>query len=447
MESPVILLTGVTGLLGKVVLEELFRQVDLQFAKVVVLVRPKRGQHPYTRFYEKVLPSLCFQNLQPEWQERVEVVQSELSASRCGMDDITYQRLQASVTHIIHCAGSVKFDSPILDAFNANITSGLNILQFAKDCYRSPRLTHISTAYVTPHSVGPLYETLSTLPKSATELYEDVLSGKMGEEEVLSLANLPNTYTVSKAITEHLMTERRAHVPLTIIRPSIISASRQYPFPGWIDSHAAFAGFVCAIGGGVLHVVAGNPTTILDIVPVDDVSRLIINETLRPRKRAQEATILYAVAGLNHGMYLEKAANMVIYFFHNIRQSRKPWLSYVGSRNVSFFLHEFFAQTLPLKLASLWFAVCGNAKKRRATKSLGRKLSGINAAFAYFTHNSFDFRSSEQLLEGFDSESYGKVVCYGVLKHLMVHESMKEQKFDFLDETGVGGRSLEKSMV
>ena len=138
---------------------------------------------------------------------------------------------------------------------------------------------------------------------------------------------------------------------------------------------------------------------------------------------------------------------MIVDFFHDIGRSRKPWLSYVGSRNASFFFYEFLAQTLPLKMASLWFSVCGDAKKSRAMEALRNKLCDINAAFAYFTHNSFDFRPSERLLDGFDPVIYGKVVCYGALQHLMAHESIKERKFDFLDETGVSGRPLAKSML
>jgi thioester reductase-like protein len=50
-----ILLTGVTGFLGKVVLQELFRRRDdFEFDKIIVLIRSKQDQHVCTRFREDV---------------------------------------------------------------------------------------------------------------------------------------------------------------------------------------------------------------------------------------------------------------------------------------------------------------------------------------------------------------------------------------------------------
>jgi hypothetical protein len=69
---------------------------------------------------------------------------------------------------------------------------------------------------------------------------------------------------------------------ITIVRPSIISVSTSFPFHGWIDSHTAFAGFVAAFGSGIgiLHVIDGDPKARGDIVLVDDVTKMLIDETL-----------------------------------------------------------------------------------------------------------------------------------------------------------------------
>lgn len=443
----VILLTGVTGFLGKVVLEELFRrQETLQFQKVVLLIRPKKGRHHHARFYEDIRPSLCFSQLPIEWVQQVDVVQSDLREPRCGIDDLVYQQLTASVTHIIHCAGSVKFNQPILDAATSNISSSLNVLQLAKDCHDLRRLIHTSTAYVMPHTNGPIEELLPPLPQPAAELYDGIQSTKLREKELLELTKQPNTYTLTKAIAEHLMVERKGHVALTIVRPSIISASWQFPFPGWIDSHAAFAGFVCAVGGGVMHVIAGDATTLLDIVPVDEVSRLIIDETLLPQKHETEAPIRYAVAGLNHSSYLGSTASMVVGFFKRMALGRRPSVSYIGSRNSIFRLYEFVQQVLPTKLAAAWLAIRGDREKSRSLQSLGRKLSDINSVFAYFTHNTFDFRPSVPILRGFNSYLYVQIVCYGALKHLMKHDGPRMPSVNFLEDIGVASQKSDEGV-
>ena len=41
----------------------------------------------------------------------------------------------------------------------------------------------------------------------------------------------PNTYTFTKALAEQLLLEEREHLPTAIVRPSIVGASWQEPFP------------------------------------------------------------------------------------------------------------------------------------------------------------------------------------------------------------------------
>ena len=68
-------------------------------------------------------------------------------------------------------------------------------------------------------------------------------------------------------------------VPLTLVRPSIISASRRHPEPGWIDSSAALAAFVLMMGAGHLRVVACDLDSKLDVIPCDEVSHRVIDAT------------------------------------------------------------------------------------------------------------------------------------------------------------------------
>ena len=53
----------------------------------------------------------------------------------------------------------------------------------------------------------------------------------------------PNTYTFTKAVAEQLFD--KAHgLPVTIIRPSIVVASLEYPMKGWIDNYNGPTGLV-----------------------------------------------------------------------------------------------------------------------------------------------------------------------------------------------------------
>ena len=48
---------------------------------------------------------------------------------------------------------------------------------------------------------------------------------------LLKAHNRPNTYTLTKAIAEKLFADEHEHVPVCIVRPSVITASQEEPFP------------------------------------------------------------------------------------------------------------------------------------------------------------------------------------------------------------------------
>ena len=106
-----ILLTGVTGFVGKVVLEELLRRQDeLSVGTVYVLIRKnKAGDDAETRFEREVVGSPCFAQLPQGWQQRVRAVQGDLGESGCGIENETAQALAERLSHIINCAASVDF--------------------------------------------------------------------------------------------------------------------------------------------------------------------------------------------------------------------------------------------------------------------------------------------------------------------------------------------------
>lgn len=158
-DQVVVLLTGVTGFLGKVVLEELIRREiegSLHFDRLLVLIRPARGKTPSERFKDKVVGSPCFSKLPAEWYRSVEVISGDLMEASCGINAETLSFLPGKITHIIHCAGCVAFDSSLNILLAENVTASLNILQLAQGCPNMRRLILTSTAYVTPHTKEPI---------------------------------------------------------------------------------------------------------------------------------------------------------------------------------------------------------------------------------------------------------------------------------------------------
>ena len=77
MSAPrrVVLLTGATGFVGKVVLEALLRRRDqLGIERVLALVRAQDPEHADARFRADVVSSACFSAHAPGWEKRVEAL-------------------------------------------------------------------------------------------------------------------------------------------------------------------------------------------------------------------------------------------------------------------------------------------------------------------------------------------------------------------------------------
>lgn len=446
-------LTGTTGFLGKVVLEELIRRSEeYSLQKIIVLLRPSNTLCAQDRFYSEVASSPCFSMLHPQWQEKVEVVQGDLTQPNCGLNPKTLQRLCLEVTHIINCAASVAFDLPLIDAAIANVGSALNLIDVARSCFNLQAMVTTSTSYVAAFTDSTIPAAVAPLPYAPAALYQDILDGQVDEAKILKQTRYPNTYTLTKCLAEHIYLSQK-DLPLTIVRPSIISCAWRYPCPGWIDSKAAVAGFVALMGMGYLRVVDGKNDAILDVVPVDVVASDIIREAqliscLESRWSDTSSgdtlvspncsSIVHSVAGVRRGLEINMLASTAIQHFERIHRaqdltnkSRRPCLKYLGQRTIVFHMHDIMAQRLPLCLTSLYYDLIRNPKMARKTQSLSRVLKKINTIFPYYTNRTFDFEPSVWFLDGnlsayglekedpFTPEKYAKRICEGVREHLL----------------------------
>ena len=416
------LLTGVTGFLGKVVLSELLRRrEELDLETVHVLIRPGHGTSAEQRFQRRVLSSACFSELPVGWQDHVRPVSGDLSLDSCGLQDEQRADLLHHVTHVIHCAASIDFDLPLAEAAGANITSSLNVLRLARTCERLESMLAVSTAYVTPSTrgVGTVHERLAQLPRPAASIYEDILNDKISQEDLLDETDQPNCYTLTKCLAEHLLWEQHGDVRLTIVRPSIISACWRHPFAGWIDSHAAFAGFVTMVGAGQLRAIVAEPAARMDIVPCDEVATRIIDGSVSNGASA-EPRIIHATAGIENCSRVDTCSDVITEFFARQWIARRPKVTYLGPQCLQFRLRDWFHHRLRAAMARLWYGLTGQLHLRRRVRSLMERLDYLNRVFPYFTQRTFDFHSSAPLDHAsFDATAYLRAVCRGVNHHLL----------------------------
>jgi 1-acyl-sn-glycerol-3-phosphate acyltransferase len=416
MPERAVLLTGGTGFLGKVVLEELLRRrEELALGHVYLLVRPRGGRSASERFALEVAASECLARLPAGWTRHVSVLEGTLGEPGLGLD-AAGRELVRGTTHVIHAAASVEFDLPLAEAARANIETSLNLLELAQGCPRLERMVCVSTAYVTPHTGAdvPISEALAPLPAPAAELLAAIREDRADEAAWLARSGHPNTYTLTKSIAEHLLVAGRGEVPLTIIRPSVISASRAHPFPGWIDSTAGFGAFVLLLGLGHLRAVVGDPAARLDLIPVDEVATRILDACRAEPGMRAPAEIRHAVAGPALSARVEDCWEEVQRFFTVHPVGRRPTRRYLGPRGIRFTLAHLLHHRLPIAAGSV-----RSRELRRRAKALRTRIEYLNEVFPYFTTRSFSFRSSLPLDPSFEPRAYVGTVCRGVYRHLL----------------------------
>lgn len=422
--KPVILLTGVTGFVGKVVLSEILRQLpEPNSPQIYLLIRGNdRESNVFKRYLSEVVSSPCFSKIQNNLTQGIRVVRGELSLEKCGLSGPDWDVLTKEVTHIINCAASVEFDLPLPEAARCNITSSLNVLELARLTKNLKSLVHVSTAYVTPHKADdhPVKEKLVPLPFKASEVYQQILEGKADTKALLKITGLPNTYTLTKCLSEHLLTERRGEIPLTLIRPSIVSAAWKYPFPGWIDSQAAFAGFVALIGTGYLRAVVARYATHLDVVPCDVVADRILKAAFPSLPGGGEVIIRHVVSGPSNSCQIDQCIDIIEDYFRRYPVARFPKIHHVRGNDLFLRLMSLLYHDLPLGLAALGKGLAGNQRQKRRIKRLKDQLSHLNTGFHYFTHKTFHFQSTVPLDDpSFKKEDYIEGICRGVYQNLL----------------------------
>lgn len=414
-----VLLTGVTGFIGKVVLATLLRDRErLQLQRITLLIRPRAARGASERFEREVAASPCLSAAPADFRSQVEVVAGDVSRPGLGLTDADAQRLRRQTTHIIHMAASTDFNSPLAIAAQANVRSALGVLEFAQTCSRLERLVHTSTAYVTPHRAGAIPETLEPPPFDPEATWRDIESGVADEGRLLQQSGHPNTYTFTKCLAEHLLAQRRGSVPLSLVRPSIVSAAWRFPERGWVDSRAAYTGFVALYLLGRLDVIVADPETRLDIVPVDVVAERLVVRAIQARDVFE---VSHVVAGLGRACRVRELEPNARQVKRQLPTGARQARLRLRAPGLSFALDDLVSHQLPFAVADTLLRWRGDRGGRKQLARLRRAITSLQSSFAHFSRREYDFSEGSPWpwAHGFDPFDYHAAIVEGVYRHLL----------------------------
>jgi len=448
-----LLLTGATGFLGKIILEKILRSVP-SIGEVFVLVRPRKGSSASERMHAEIIHSPVFDRLRNEIgiakftelvNQKVRALPGELTLADIGLSAEQLAALYPRLNFIIHSAAVVDFNERLDRAVELNVLGSLRLLEIAQRCKNMRGFVHVSTCYVNSNRKGWVEEKLYPLGYDPDEMLERVRSMKENELDKIAgsglLAEWPNTYTFTKAMTEHLMEKRRGNVPLMIVRPSIIGSSWRDPVPGWVDCISAAGAVYVAVGLGLLKMIPGQMDNVSDVIPADYVTNAILGSLASIAGRYKEFGIIHASSSTENTMHWGAVLDCVVNFFVQNPPARRV-ASPQGFQMVSsaqlFQLLFFLKYSIPSAVLNTVGPLGTKAFRQKAVlfNKLVWRARVIIESFRYFTENQWSFHNANARaigsclvpeeqeifsvrLKGLDWIDYNRNFCYGLCKYVL----------------------------
>src|SRR5437588_2861898 len=151
-----IMITGVTGFLGKIALTMLLDRYP-GIGKVHVLVRPRAGGTAEGRFFQKVATSPPFRSLDAGLvKEKCAPIAGDVTDPMLGLSAEQVAKLTGKLACVINCAGLVTFNPSLEIAVSVNTEGARNAADLSKQT--GATLVHISTCFVAGARRGPVFE-------------------------------------------------------------------------------------------------------------------------------------------------------------------------------------------------------------------------------------------------------------------------------------------------
>jgi len=229
--------TGFTGFMGKVLIEKLLRSCP-DIKAIYVLLRPKKGNSIGERL-KAVTDLPLFEPLKkhsPEVFKKLIPINGDVTELQLGMAQDDIERM-VNVSIIFHSAASVRFDDTLKYAVLMNTRGTREVMKFAEQLINIKVVVHVSTTYSNPdrHTVDEeIYPPVADWRKTI-EICEEMDEDTLNNLTPHFIGFMPNTYTFTKNLAEHVIQDYKGKVPSLVFRPSIVISTMSDPFPGWVD--------------------------------------------------------------------------------------------------------------------------------------------------------------------------------------------------------------------
>lgn len=242
-----IFLTGITGVLGKELVKELYSTTTSKF---FLLVRGNKKQ----TYVERTTELLKGLDINDEPGQRIVIMEGDVSFDGFGLSEDDRETLRKNVNIFYHIAALTNLNASEEESDRINVGGVLNALEIAEDIQKNGKLDnffYFSTAYV----VGSAHEYTSK------------------EDELPEHPAHANFYESSKFKAETNVRKKMAEgFPITIFRPSIVVGNS---VTGAVSEFNVIYPFIRLFLNGELSTIVTRAENTCNVVPID----FVINAT------------------------------------------------------------------------------------------------------------------------------------------------------------------------
>ncbi|XP_040169754.1 fatty acyl-CoA reductase wat-like [Anopheles arabiensis] len=294
----VVLVTGGTGFLGKVLVEKLLRSMAVK--KVVLLVREKRGTSVPERLRQLISDPIFDKIRESEVHPskvfaKLDAVETDFTTDEFVKEP--YKTDLLNETQIVfHVMATVRFDMSFQTVLDTNVTSAVRLYTFLRQARLLKAIVHVSTFYSNcdrAHIEECVYDDIRYGGwDHIRRILEPLTEAEKAKLMPSIIAPLPNNYTFSKKCAEVMIQKRFSDLPIGIFRPPIVTPGYREPMPGWVDSLQSVTALCIPILKQRLLWYYGDPAACPALAPVDYCIAGLITAACDVSHRQEEKRVL-----------------------------------------------------------------------------------------------------------------------------------------------------------
>ncbi|CAG7673098.1 unnamed protein product [Allacma fusca] len=216
---------------------------------------------------------------------------------------------------------------------------------------------YVSTAF-SNSDILEIYEKVYPIdvdPNVIAVLFKGLSTSLLNTIAPMLIGKKINFYTFSKHLAEVLVQDAQSHVPVCIVRPTIVGPAHREPFPGWVDNFNGYSGFISGSSKGVIRCVYCTSQGTIDVVPVDHVVNLtlVAAMNLGSGSRKMNDLIVYNHSNTPNPYIYSKCQGSLISAFEDNPPNEMFWYpSMIFTKShVVFAIASFFFHYIPALLA------------------------------------------------------------------------------------------------